>query len=84
MCHATGCEAKGNLEQFCQQLNIAVPEALKIKRFPRLLTISKSEEWPTDVVFLEAYRYLKRQIHFTQVWQPVVVTLWVTGTYLYR
>ena len=84
MCHAAGCGAKGNLEQFCQRLNIVVPKELKIKRFPRLRVIPQEEEWSTEVVFREAYNYLKSQIHFTQVWQPVVVTLWMMGTYLYR
>lgn len=84
ICHATGCGAKGNIEQFCQRLKIVVPKALKIKRFPRLAVIPREEEWPTEKVFLETYSYLKRQIHFSQRWEPVVVALWAMGTYLYR
>jgi CHC2-type zinc finger protein len=84
MCHTTACGDKGNLEQFCKRLNIAVPRALEIKRFPRLRIIPREEEWPTEKVFLETYSYLKRQIHFSQRWEPVVVALWAMGTYLYR
>src|SRR4030088_157191 len=34
--------------------------------------------------FRKMYRYFKRQIHFAQNWQPVVVVLWAMETYLYR
>jgi hypothetical protein len=84
MCHATGCGARGNVKQFCERLKIDCPEIQVIRRFPRLPVISSSEEWPTKVVFREVYHYLKSQIHFTQGWQPVVVTLWAMGTYLYQ
>ncbi len=45
-----------------------------IRRFPRLPVIPTSEEWPTKAVLVKVYRYFKRQIHFTQSWQAVVVT----------
>jgi hypothetical protein len=32
MCHATECGAKGNIEHFCQRLNVAVPRATGVGR----------------------------------------------------
>lgn len=84
MCHSSRCGAKGNLKQFCERLKIDCPAIKEIRRFPRLRLIPRGEEWTTEVVFREVYRYLKSQIHFTHKWQPVLVTLWAMGTYLYR
>lgn len=76
------CGAKGNVRQFCEGMGIRVPEAA-IQRFPRLRTVREGEEWPSKKIFDTAYAYVTSQIHFTQNWQPVVVTLWAMGTYLY-
>jgi hypothetical protein len=84
MCHATECGAKGNAKQFCRRLKLNCTEVQGIRRFPRLPIILRNEEWQTQAVFQEVYDYFKRQIHFTQSWQPVFVTLWAMGTYLYR
>lgn len=55
-----------------------------IQRYPRPRLIPESEEWPSKKVFGVLHAYLTSQIHFTKVWQPVVVALWAMGTYLHR
>ncbi len=81
-CHASGCNAEGNAVQFCTRLNIPVP-ATAIKRFPRLRVIPREDELTSEEVFQEVYDYITRQIRFAHSWQPVVVTLWAMGTYVY-
>jgi hypothetical protein len=82
-CHSSNCTAQGNFKQLCERLKIQLPDTGKVLRFPRLRSIALKDEWGSEKVFQEAYNYLRCQIHFMHSWQPVVVTLWAMGTYLY-
>lgn len=82
-CWGADCGAKGDLTEFCRRKRISVP-VFAIQRFPRLRDIPEGEEWSSEKLFGAAYGYVTRQIHFTQSWQPVLVTLWAMGTYLYK
>ena len=81
-CHSTACNAEGNVSQFCKKMDIPVP-ASAIKRFPRLPVIPREEEWGSETVFQEVYDNITRQIRFPHSWQPVLVSLWAMGTYMY-
>jgi len=82
-CHSTRCGVNGNIHRFCKKLKIKSPNKV-ILRFPRERVAAAENEWSTESVFNECYRFLKSQIHFTLAWQPVLVTLWAMGTYLHR
>ncbi len=82
-CQSSACDAKGNVQQFCERMDIAIPKSA-IKRFPRRRVIPREEEWTGEKVFNKLYKYLTSQIRFTRDWQAVVVTLWAMGTYLHR
>lgn len=58
--------------------------AQAVRRYPRLPLVPKGEELSSKKIFEAAYCYVTNQIHFSHSWQPVVVTLWAMGTYLYR
>jgi hypothetical protein len=56
-----------------------------VQRFPRPRLVPEDEKWwSSKKIFNRVHAYLTSQIHFTEDWQPVVVALWVMGTYLYR
>lgn len=82
-CFGSGCNAEGNVRQFCERLNLPIPE-IEIRRFPRLRKIPRDQEWAGEKVFREVHKYIRSQVHFTRDWQPVVVTLWAMGTYLHQ
>lgn len=90
-CWGDGCRASGKLKHFCRKMGIPSPEETGIQRFPRIVqrfprlrVVAEGEEWSSEKVFKAAYNYVTSQIHFTHSWQPVVVTLWALGTYLYK
>jgi hypothetical protein len=82
-CQSSACDAKGNVRQFCERMDIPFPKSA-IKRFPRLRVISREQEWTGEEVFNALHKYITEQVYFTRDWQPVVVALWAMGTYLYR
>ena len=82
-CHASECNAEGNVIQFCEKLNLPIPKSA-IRRFPRPRRIPREDEWGSEKVFYKVHKYITRQVRFTREWQPVVVAVWAIGTYLYK
>ncbi len=81
-CQSSACAAEGNVQQFCERMDISVPESA-MKRFPRPRVIPREEEWSSETLFQEVYSDITRQIRFPHSWQPVLMTLWAMGTYVY-